>query len=435
MRTNIVWCWIICLAVAPLLGEENASGRAAHVPDLSRFPKLSAEDDWPFWRGPSRNGIGSDAPVPTEIGPDRNVAWKSPVPGRGHSSPIVVGPRVFLATADEPGQIHFVLAFDRSTGRELWRTEINRGGFPRKNHAKNTEATPTLACDGERLFAPFFHHEKIELVSLSPADGTITWRRDAGHFDPRQYEYGYAPSPVLYNNLVIVAAEYDGDSFLTAFDRLTGNHVWRTPRPRNITFSSPVVARTAGRDQLLISGADQIASYDPANGKRLWSVPGTAAATCGTTVWWNDVVFASGGYPKSETLAVRADGSGDVLWRNNQKLYEQSLIVVGDYVYGYTDQGVMLCWRAEDGKQMWKQRLAAPISASPVYAGGHIYWANEAGKLVVFKPNPERFELVAENEVGESFASPAICGGQIFLRVADYRDQKRHEVLYCFSTR
>jgi outer membrane protein assembly factor BamB len=248
------------------------------------------------------------------------------------------------------------------------------------------------------------------------------------------YEYGYAPSPLLYGDTVIISAEYDGKSFLTALNRSNGKQAWKAPRPTMITFSSPVVAHVAGKDQLLISGADQVASYDPANGKSLWTTQGTSLATCGTMVWDGDIVFASGGFPKPETLAVKADGSGKVLWRNNQKCYEQSMMAFEGHLYGLTDNGIMFCWRGDDGKEMWKQRLAGPVSASPVLAGGHIYWANEGGTMYVFKPNPERFEMVAQNQIGsESFPSPAICGGQIFLRVAQRSGNARQEMLYCFG--
>jgi outer membrane protein assembly factor BamB len=231
-----------------------------------------------------------------------------------------------------------------------------------------------------------------------------------------------------------VAAEYDGQSYLAALDRRTGEPVWRTPRPFNITFSTPVVAHVAGRDQLLLSGANKVVSYDPKTGAELWSTPGTTLATCGTMVWDDDVVIASGGYPKAQTLAIRADGSGKVLWKNNQKCYEQSLLAHAGYVYALTDGGTIYCWRLGDGQEMWKQRLQGPVSASPVLAGGHIYWANELGVMYVIRPNPEQFELVAENQLGQhAFASPAISGPQIFLRVGSETDGKLQETLYCLG--
>lgn len=435
---NCVWIGLSCGLTAVASPNFVAAADAADRGD-AEFPKLSAENDWPWWRGPTRNGIAApQATAPTKWSTTAGIVWKTPIPGRGHSSPTVVGDRVILATADEAQQVHYVLAFDRRTGKQLWKTEISRGGFPAKNHPKNTEATSTIACDGERLFASFFHHETIQTTALDLA-GKKIWQETVGSFNPKRYEYGYAPSPLVYRGTVIIAAEYDGDSYLAALDRASGKQVWRTTRPSNITFSSPVVGHVAGRDQLLISGGQQVTSYDPANGKQLWTTPGTAAATCGTLVWEGDTVFASGGYPQSETLAIRADGSGEVLWRNGQKCYEQSMLAHAGFLYAFTSgtsgNGVLFCWRATDGKEMWKERLKGPVSASPVLAGGKIYWANEFGTTYVFKPNSDKFEKVAENKLGEEgFASPAICGGQIFLRTATGNGAKRQEFLYCLGS-
>lgn len=426
--------WIVLAVFAGIV----RCGAELPAADLDRaiadFPKLSLQNDWPWWRGPFRNGHAAPSQSPpTKWSDKENIVWRTPVPGRGHSSPIVVGKQIVLTTADAATQTHSVLAFDRETGKPLWKTDVSQGGFPARNHPKNTEATATVACDGERLYASFFHHETVEVFALD-LNGKLRWKQTAGAFNPRRYEYGYAPSPLLYRGSVIIAGEYDGDSFLTALDRASGKQLWRTPRPNNITFSSPVVAAVGGRDQLLLSGADQVASYDPATGKQLWTTPGTAAATCGTMVWDGDILYASGGYPKSETVAVRADGSGTVLWKNAQKCYEQSMLAYQGHLYALTDNGIVFCWRGADGQEMWKQRLKGPVSSSPVLAGGHIYWANELGTTYVFRPNPAKLELVAENQLGDdSFASPAVVGGRVYLRTSFGTGAKRQEYLYCLG--
>ena len=406
------------------------SGQEKGIDD---FPALSVKTDWPWWRGPTRNGVAVETPVPTKFSDQENLVWKTPVPGRGHSSPTVVGNRVFLTTSHVKDQIHSMLGFDRKSGQLLWRKDVNQGGFPAKNHPKNTEATSTVASDGERLFATFYHHDKVVAVALD-LDGNRAWEKDVCPFRPRTYEYGYAPSPVLYRDTVIISAEYDGISHITALDRKTGERRWQAPRPTMISFSTPVIAHVSGKDQMLISGAQKIWAYDPAGGQSLWSAEGTTLATCGTMVWDGDTVFASGGFPKPETLAMKSDGSGEVLWWNNQKCYEQSMLAHQGYLYALNDNGVMFCWRGSDGKEMWKERLKGPVSASPVLANGNIYWANELGTVYVFRATPERFTLVAENQVGtDSFPSPAICGGQIFLRVGQGSGGDRQEWLYCFS--
>ncbi|MCA9074836.1 MAG: PQQ-binding-like beta-propeller repeat protein [Planctomycetaceae bacterium] len=390
-------------------------------------------NDWPVWRGPQSNGIAQpNQKVPVQWSATKSVIWKTKIPGRGHSSPTVVGSRIFLATADEQRQQQGVLALDRQTGEQVWITEVSSGGFP-KQHKKNTQATATIACDGERLFTTFHNHEQITIACLS-LDGDILWKKSAGRFHPQLYEYGYAPSPILYGDTVIVAADYEKGGWIAALDRNTGDEVWKTKRPSLLSFSSPVVANVAGREQLLISGCMLISSYDPKTGQPLWDVQATTMATCGTIVWDGDLVFASGGYPKPETVAVKADGSKQIVWTNNQKCYEQSMIVAGGHVYCINDTGIAYCWRGSDGEEMWKERLSGPVSASPVLVGDTIYQSNEKGTTYVFKANPEKYEQVGMNQLGdESFASPAICGDRIYLRVAENTGNNRQEYLYCLG--
>jgi hypothetical protein len=151
-------------------------------------------------------------------------------------------------------------------------------------------------------------------------------------------------------------------------------------------------------------------------------------------VWDGQRVFASGGYPQNETVAIELGSRPAQKWKVNQKCYEQSMIVIDGYLYALTDGGILFCWRGSDGKEMWKQRFRGPVSASPIYAGGHLYCANESGSLYVIRPNPEACEVVAENKIGtDSFPSPAVSGDQIFLRVATGGSGARQERLYCFQ--
>ena len=415
------------LGIPAVMGMGEAAW-AAPV-DASDFPKLDWRRDWPWWRGPERNGhCSTDTRLPTKFGERQGVVWKAPLPGRGHSSPCVVGDAIYLTTADEKMEVQSVLSLQRSSGQVVWKRDLNQGGFPENNHAKNTEATPSIACDGELVMACFFHHQSVFLTALD-LTGKEVWKQRVGDFNPRRYEYGYAPSPVMYRQMVIVAAEHDGESYIAALNRRDGREVWRTPRPQSISFSTPSIGNVAGRDQLMMSGQGQVASYDPMTGKPLWSTSGTTAATCGTMVWAGDVALASGGYPDSQTIAVKADGSRKVLWKNAQKCYEQSMIAVRssagvpeDYLYALTDNGIAFCWRVSDGQEMWKERLKGPVSASPIYSGGNIYWANELGTMYVFAANPEKFTLVAENRLGEeSMASPAVSSNRLILRVATGR--------------
>lgn len=402
---------------------------------ISRMSFAAEADEWRTWRGPHLNGVAADDQTPpTEWSETKNVVWKSPVPGRGHSSPTIVGDRIFLTSADESSQTQAVICFDRKSGKQLWLTPVNRGGFPAQIHNKNTHASPTAVSDGERIYASFLNHDVVQLVSLS-FDGKVLWNKPAGAYRPKQYKYGYAPSPLLYNGTVIVASEFDGSSYMAAFKTSDGSEVWRTPRPNRISYSSPVVGRVAGRDQLLISGGELVSSYDPTTGKPLWATPGTASATCGTMIWEGDLVFASGGYPKKETICVKADGSKTVVWRNQEKCYEQSMLVRDGYIYAINDGGIALCWKADTGREMWKSRLpGGAVSSSPVLANGNVYVSNEKGTLFVFKATPERFVAVAQNQLGdEAFASPAFVDNRIYLRVATSARGGRQESLYCIG--
>jgi outer membrane protein assembly factor BamB len=393
----------------------------------------SSADDWPWWRGPSFNGVApAGQHVPTHWSETRNVLWKVRVPGRGHASPTVSGEHVYLATADEQAQTQGVLCLSRRDGERLWLSTLSRGGFP-KTHPKNTHATPTVACDGERLFTVFHHHQRVTLYCLDRS-GAELWSRNLGRYDPQRYEYGYAPSPLIVGDLVIVAAEVEHGSFLAACRRSDGVPVWRTVRPSAYSLSSPIVARLAGRDQVLMSGHHRIVAYDPRDGEELWSTPGASAATCGTVVWDGDLVFASGGFPESETVCVRAEGDGQVLWKNGSKCYEQSMLATNGYLYAVTDAGVAYCWRGLDGEEMWRKRLQGPISSSPILAGDTIYSTNEAGTTYVFKADPERYVPVAENQLGaEGFATMSVCGNRIYIRTATGSGAERQEWLYCLG--
>lgn len=391
--------------------------------------------DWSAWRGPLGKGIAeAGQQPPVEWSETTNVVWKTPVPGRGHSSPTIHGDRIYLATADEQQQQQKLVAFERGTGRQVWITTLSSGGFP-KTHPKNTHATCTVACDGERLFVTFHHHDRLTLHAVD-VDGGPLWQQDIGPYNPKKYEYGYAPSPTLYEDLVIVVADVEHGGYLSGYDRATGRRVWQQDRYDNYSFSSPIVASVAGRDQLLLCGCEYVTSYDPATGKPLWSVKGTTYATCGTVVWDGDIVYASGGFPGAETLAVRVtpDGAGEVLWRNRQRCYEQSLLAHGGYLYAVTDQGIAYCWRGEDGEEMWRERLSGPISSSPILSGETIYSTNERGATYVFKTSPEKFALLAENQLGEEgFATLAIVDSRIYYRTATGTGEERQEFLYCLG--
>jgi len=397
----------------------QATGADAAVP---AFPEVAA-GDWPWWRGPTRDGKNVAEQVPVTWTDTENVAWKAEVPGRGHASPSVRGNRVYLASADEAQQTQMLLAYDRQSGKQVWQTVIHTGNFD-SAHQKNTQASSTPAVDAERVYGTFLNGQAI-WVTATDLDGHILWQTNAGPFATA---HGYAASPALYRALVIIAADSGGKGFLAALHRETGEIVWRVQRSGKISMSSPLVAQVAGRDQLLMSGCDQIVSYDPNTGDVLWQCDSASETTSGTMVAAGDLVFASGGYPGSETICVRADGSGDVgrthvVWRNSEKFYVPSLVVHEGLLYGVNDNGIAFCFEAETGQEIWKKRLGGGMSASPIVAGGHIYIPNESGETFVLQTG-RTFAQVAKNGLDDGgYASPVICGGEIFLRTNHF--------LYC----
>jgi len=433
MRSPLRSLVVLALLIPNVSSVSHAAEPAS--PDRSLTPQVAkiGPNDWPWWRGASRDGVARDMAAPVKWSATSNIAWKAAVPGRGHSSPTVIGSQVVIQTSDETAKTQSVVAFDRSTGKQLWQTTINNGGFPDRIHRKNTHASPTVAADGTRLFAVAYHHQGIHVTGMTMS-GKILWQKQIGPFRPDQYKNGYAASPIVHGNNLIVLAECDDTSYMVSLDRQTGKQVWRTPRPARISYSSPTLAKVAGRNQVLISGCDRVAAFDPDTGKNLWQVPATTMATSGTMVWYKDLVFASGGFPKAETVCIKADGSGKIVWRNTQKCYEQSMIVHDGFVYAMTDTGITFCWRAVDGKVMWRERLRGPVSSSPVIAGGNIYMSNELGTTYVFRASPEKYTEVGRNTLGNYvFASPSICGGRIYARIGHSQNGGRQEVLYCIA--
>lgn len=429
----------ICICLIAAFGLIGCGPPAQPVEEIAAPEQTTAApeitvgaDDWAWWRGPNRNNVANTPTAPQRWSESENVVWKTTIPGRGHGSPTVVGDRIFLCTADESQQIQQVVCFDRASGEQLWTTDIHSGNFPSTGqmHGKSTHANCTVACDGSSIFVGFLNNEHITATSLT-LDGEIRWQTDLGYFGSK---FGYAASPCLHESLAIYAADNFGGGFIAAVHRETGDIVWRKKRNNVSTYSSPIVAEIGNRWQLLISGDNQIASFDPGTGEELWSAPGTAEATCGTVVWHENLVFGSGGYPERQTLCVDAT-TGQKVWEDRLKAYEQSMLVAGNELYTFTDDGILVCRDTATGKVHWRERLSGPVSASPLLVGTTIYATNESGTTWVFEATPEGYQEIAKNQLGnEGFASPVAVDGQLFVRTASGNGPGRSETLYCLGT-
>ncbi len=427
--TKLVWT---IAAAAALVTAGAPRARAGAGPAWDDLPPIRpAADDWPWWRGERFDSIAAAAKEPPiKWSKTENVVWRSDVPGRGHGSPTLWGDRIFLATADEKEKAQYLLCYDRRDGKKLWQTEVHRGGFMRM-HPKNSHASATPACDGERVFMPLIVQGGVWLDALD-LDGKIVWQKRLGDFASL---HGFAASPVLYKSLVIVVADAIKDSFIIAVHRKTGEVAWKIDRPSyNLgTYASPSVGHIAGRDQLLIQGPYKLFSYDPATGKELWRCDGPDESTGSNPTFDDTHVWAAAGFPKRNLMCVRADGSGDVtqthrVWMKRDNMaYIPSMLLADGLLYMVEDEGRLYCFEAKTGETVWETKQPAKFSASPVLAAGRIYVPSEAGVTYVYKPG-RKFELLAQNDLGDGgYATPVFIGDRIYLRTL--------HSLYCLGRR
>lgn len=419
-----------CRKGPPVAMVEVVEVQAQAMPDVSAIQW--AKTDWPQWRGPNVDGNAGEQAIPTKWDETTNIAWKTDVPGRGHASPIVVGSTVYLASAinDPPKQV--VLAYDRNTGKQQWEAIAHEGGFPDRAviHQKGTLANGTVASDGKRIFATFFNSGKIFATAID-LSGKRVWQKEVGAFSSK---FGYAPSPLIYQATIIVAADNWGGGYIAALNRDTGDVVWRKKRPAISTYSPPLIAKIHGKDQLVMSGCTKVISYNPATGDELWSCTATAEATCGTPVTDGELIFASGGFPERQTACINGDGSAKMVWNNNTRMYEPSMLVVGSNLFAVSDEGIAYCWSTKTGDARWKERINGSFSASPVCCNGKIYVPNLSGETIIFEANANEYREVARNRLGnDSYASLAISGNQIFMRVGYGNGDSRQEKLVCIQ--
>jgi outer membrane protein assembly factor BamB len=384
--------------------------------------------DWPWWRGPHRNGVAADQDPPLHWDADQHLLWRRPLPGRGHGSAAVIGSRVLLATADPATGQQALLCLDRETGAERWRTVVHEGPFSEEGNEKASFASSTPATDGQRVFINFLHDGAVYTTAVD-LEGKPVWQTKITDYVLHQ---GYGSSPAIYGDLVIVSADNKGGGAVAGLDRATGEVVWKRQRPAKPNYASPIILTIDGRDQLLLTGCDLVTSLHPLTGEVDWEVAGATTECVTSTVTDGQRIFTSGGYPKNHLAAVMADGSGKLAWENTVRAYVPSLLEKEGYLYAVLDAGIASCWRCDTGETVWKARLGGTFSSSPVLVGQRIYATNEEGTTFIFAADPEGFELLAENPLGDSvFATPTICGDRIYLRGAERIDGQRQEFLYC----
>ena len=414
--------------------------------------------DWPQFRGPSATGVAEGKTTPTnwDATKSQNVLWKTPIPGLAHSSPVVWGDKIFVTTAvnstpkdetrygfygdvepvkDDPKHTWKVYAIDKRTGKILWERVAYEGMPKVKRHPKSTHADATPVTDGKHVVALFGSHG-LYVYDMS---GKLQWKQDLGvldsgwFYDP-DYQWEYGSSPVIYKNLVIVQADIQKDSFIAAYDLKTGRQVWKTMRAGELPgWSTPTIYEGKTRAELITSGAKAIRAYDPMTGKELWKLGPMSEITTPTPFVAHDLIFVTSGYaPIQPIYAIKPGATGDISLKENQETnefivwskkpggpYMPTHVAYGDQLYTVSSQGVLTAYNAKTGERLFQERIAGKggaFSASPVAAGGKLYFSSEDGEVFVVKAGP-KYEFLSTNPVGEvMMATPAISDGVVIVR-------------------
>ena len=389
-------------------------------------------DNWPNWRGPSFNGVASGKNYPTEWSSTKNVAWKVALPGKGASTPIVWGDRIFLTCGIE-GE-NAVVCLDRN-GQQLWQTLL--GDERSGKHKKATGSNPSATTDGQHVFAYF---KSGDLACLDLA-GKVVWRHNLQQMygeDTLWWDLG--TSPVLTEQHVVVAVMQTGPSYLAAFDKATGKLAWKqerqldAPREAAQSYSTPVVTELDGRQVLVVLGADHVTAHDAATGSEIWRVGGLNPGgeeyfrSIASPVIDRGIVVAP--YARGKTItAIRLAGQGDiskshVVWtREGLGADVPTPAALNGKVYLCMDKGGVACLDIKTGKTLWEGQVEKnrnAFSSSPVLADGKIYLTREDGKTFVLAQGDE-FKVLAENQLEDEFvvATPVFADGRILIRTLD----------------
>jgi len=407
---------------------------------------LQAEN-WPGWRGPRGDGSSASTNLPMnwDGASGENVKWKAAIPGTGHSSPVVYGDRIFVASCLPKTQERVLMSIDRKTGKILWQKTVLKARLEKK-HSLNSFASGTPATDGETVIASFLEVEPTEIdapnvggkrkiypgtmvVAAYDFDGNEKWKVKPGSFISA---HGFCSCPVFFKDLVIINGDHDGESYILALNKKTGDVAWKVPRKYGIrSYVTPLIRNIDGRTQMVFSGSKHIISLDPATGKQHWKVEGPTEQFVASMVYDGQQFYMCAGFPTYHVMAIDGRGKGDVTdtavkWHvQNVRCYVPSPVVIGNYLIVADDRGTANCFDTKTGERHWQNRLGNHFSASLLAVNGLAYLLADDGTMKIVRPGKE-LEVVAENKLGEScYASPAVAGDQLFIR------GEKH--LYCIS--
>jgi hypothetical protein len=422
------------------------SSAAVLLASLAAAPDPAAEEFWPQWRGPYATGVSKTADPPVAWSETTNIQWKVEIPGRGSSSPVVWGDRLFLLTAIpagtsgasshkprgsvQPRDVHqfVVMALDRRTGKTLWQRTAREARPHEASHQDNgTWASSSAITDGKRVYA-YFESEGLYAYDMT---GSLLWQKDFGDKTMRN-EFGEGSTPVLYGNRLVIVWDHQGPSFVAALDASTGQEVWRSERKEIDSWATPLVVEHDGRAQVVTSGMNRLRSYDLETGKIVWESEGVTMNPIPSPVADDGMVFVTSGFRGNSLKAIRlADARGDITgtpalaWSlDHDTPYVPSPLLYENTLYFLkTNSGVLSAYDAKTGKPHYQlQRLEGVpnVFASPVAARGRVYIPGRDGTTIVIKHGPT-YEVLARNTLDDGFdASPALVGREIYLRGYTY---------------
>ena len=377
---------------------------------------LVLSSDWPQFRGPNGQGHSDEQGLPLNWSEATNVRWKVAIPGKGWSSPVVQGDRIWLTTATEEGKSLRAISVDRNSGAILQNVEVFRLKSAKLANSKNSFASPTAVIDGDRIYVHFGSYGTACITQ----SGEVVWKTRL-EYDNGQH--GTGGSPVLYKDLLIISCDGNDVQFVVALDKVTGKVKWKKTREGYQAYTTPLVVSRNGVDQVISPGAFRAVAYEPGSGKELWQVTyGEGFSNVPRPVYGDGLVYICTGFQQPSLLAVKLDGKGDVtkskvVWKLDRGVpLTPSPLLIGNELYMVTDNGIATCVDAKTGKEYWRARVGGNHSASPIYADGRIYFLSEEGESVVIAPGQQLKHLATNHLEGRTLASMAIASGSIFVR-------------------
>jgi len=386
---------------------------------ITGYINYTLAQNWPSWRGPNGDGTSIETNIPTQWDSITNVLWKSPVPGIGHSSPIVWEDKLFTVTALPETREKVLLCYDCKNGKLLWQKSILKNAFENK-HKDNSYASGTPVTDGNLVYVSVLDGQDVVVAAYDFTGKQIWVKRPGTFFSP----HGYSCSPVLFEDKVIINGVSKGDSFVAALSQKDGKIIWKIMHDKpSHSFSTPIFREMAGKMQMIFCGNMEISSLNPNDGSRYWYVKGPSEDYCSSPVFneKTGLLLVSSAWPQRKLLAIRPDGQGDVtgthvVWQSiDGAYYVPSPVCTDDYLLTTMTNGQVYCFETATGKIVWMENLGKQYSSS-VLANGLVYMPNDEGVITVIKPGPT-FEYVAKNSIGERMnASPAISNGKIYIR-------------------